>query len=93
MAWECGFCPARAICHEGAFARRNCRTCLSGTIGPELLTCERDGSARKYEPQQAGCASHQYLPGLVAGEQIDVREGRVVYRLSDRREWVDGGGE
>ena len=30
-AFACGWCPAKAICHEGQFARRNCRTCISAT--------------------------------------------------------------
>ena len=91
MAWECGFCPALAICHDGAFARRNCRTCLRSTLTPEALTCERDGSVRKYEAQQAGCEHHRYMPGLVNAEQIDVRGDAIVYRLADGSEWIDGG--
>lgn len=91
MAWECGFCPALAICHEGAFARRNCRTCLSATLSAESLMCERHSLTAQYAQQQIGCLDHQYMPGLVPGEQIDVRGEAVVYRLADGSEWIDGG--
>ena len=91
-AWECTFCPARAICHEKAFARRNCRTCAFSTLTADSLTCVRDGSTRKYAAQQEGCGRHRYLPGMVAGQQVDVRgEDEIVYRLHDGREWIDGG--
>jgi hypothetical protein len=93
-AFQCGYCPALAICHEGAFARVNCRTCAHATLGPESLMCIRDLSERKYKDQQSGCRDHRYLPGLVPGEQIDVREGDlIVYRLRDGREWIDGDGK
>lgn len=90
-AFECAFCPASAICHGGAFARRNCRTCLSSDLGVEALTCARDGSRRNYNAQQAGCDRHKFLPGLVPLEQIDVRSEAIVYRRPDGSEWIDGG--
>ena len=90
-AFQCLYCPALAICHEGAFARVNCRTCLAGTLGPESLECARDGSVKSYREQQAGCERHRYIPGLVPGDQVDVREGDlIVYRLRNGREWIDG---
>lgn len=92
-AWECSFCPSHSICHSGAFARRNCRTCLHATLEPETLTCARDGSQRKYEAQQAGCGSHRYLPALVPLEQTDVRGEAIVYRWADGSEWIDGDAE
>jgi hypothetical protein len=90
-AWECLFCASSAICHSGKFARVNCRTCAHGTVNPENLTCERDGSLRNYSAQQQGCASHRFVPALVPGEQIDVREpDLIVYQMADGSEWVDG---
>lgn len=89
-AFACQWCPALAICHEGAFARRNCRTCLSiefrdGAVAHCTLH-ERDLS---YNDQQTGCGDHLYLPDLVPGEQIDAGDRWVKYILSNE-EWIDG---
>ena len=93
-AWECAFCPSRSLCHSAAFARVNCRTCIHGTLKPENLTCELTKNERNYKQQQAGCAEHRFIPGTVAGEQVDVIEGdRIVYRLCDGSIWIDGDGK
>lgn len=86
----CSFCPAARVC-QGEIARRNCRTCLHATMRPGSLTCAKDGEAKAWKQQQAGCPGHRFLPSLVPGEQIDVRGEDVVYRLADGAEWVDGG--
>lgn len=92
-AIECKWCPARGICHEGLFARRNCRTCMavSAQDGPRWV-CELHGHARTYEAQQEGCADHRYLPGLVPGEQVDADAdaGTITYTLRDGAAWIDG---
>jgi hypothetical protein len=94
-AFACGWCPALALCHEGAFARKNCRTCLSAELrdGAEVW-CSVSGLQRSYDEQQKGCPSHLYLPSLVpAVEQIDADEAKraVTYRMLDGSIWVDGG--
>lgn len=92
-AIECRWCPAFAICHEGAFARRNCRTCMAVTAqdGPRWV-CELHEHNRTYEAQQQGCADHRYNPAIVPGEQVDAdaSAGTITYRLANGDEWVDG---
>jgi len=97
MAWQCRLCVARPVCHDGAFARRNCRTCLHST--PEMDGGGRWSCARhkidslSKEAQRAGCPQHLYLPDLVPGEQVDADETAetITYRLRDGSTWVDGG--
>ena len=92
-AWRCGFCSHRDVCHEGAFARINCRTCLHGDVSdPELLKCRENGYVfRAYRQQQTGCSRHRFIPELVPGEQIDVADGRyVIYKLASGSLHVDG---
>lgn len=93
-AFACGWCPARPQCHEGMFARRNCRTCLSASLEDgAVVRCALTGNIRSYDEQQRGCGEHRYLPDLVPGEQIDVNEETrlIVYRLTSGDVWHDGG--
>jgi hypothetical protein len=91
-AFACQWCPALAVCHEGAFARVNCRTCLSSSaIDGGRWHCERWDRELSYSDQQAACPSHQFIPELVPGEQEDViGEDTILYRLPDGSEWLDG---
>jgi len=97
MAWQCGFCPAKGLCHERRFAIRNCRTCLHSTPvmdGEGTWTCSHPahpGTLTK-EDQKVGCAHHRYLPSLVPGEQVDVDGDAIAYAMPDGVRWVDGGG-
>lgn len=94
-AFACQWCPSRGICHEGAFARRNCRTCLNSSPGDgPRWVCERHGQALDYPTMQAGCPDHLYIPDLVPGEQTDAdpEAGTVTYRLQDGTLWLDGEG-
>lgn len=88
----CRWCDFAPICHDAEPAERNCRTCIH-------VTAERDGCwscARWDLPdldeklQAEGCFEHRYLPGLVPGEQVDVREGDITYRMPDGSLWIDG---
>lgn len=94
-AYACAWCPAKLICHEGQFARHNCRTCLHATPQDGAnWHCERWDKPLSYQDQQTGCPAHLYIPELVpAEEQIDVDEiaGTVTYRMKDGSIWVDGG--
>jgi hypothetical protein len=55
-AFACGWCPAKAVCHEGQFARFNCRTCLySEPSGNAEWFCERWMRVLTYTEQQEGC--------------------------------------
>jgi hypothetical protein len=92
-AFACGWCPAKAQCHEGEFARKNCRTCLSSSFEPgAIVRCTLLDKELSYQEQQAGCHSHLYLPSLVHGEQIDADEQErwVKYNMADGSVWVDG---
>lgn len=94
MAFACGWCRHKPICHEHATARTNCRTCLYST--PEeggSWSCARFSKPLSIEEQAAGCPAHLTLPGLVAGETIDADEEAetVTYRMHDGTIWIDGG--
>jgi hypothetical protein len=93
MAFKCGWCKHRGICHEGDMSRRNCRTCLYST--PEAggaWSCAKWHKPLSVAEQAEGCGSYLLLPGLVPGEQIDCDEeaGTVTYRLHSGKTWVDG---
>lgn len=97
MAFDCRYCPALAGCHRGAWARRNCRTCLHVT--PSLdgadgeWWCERNRIVLGVEAQRVGCGAHRFLPDLVPGRQIDAdpEAETVTYDLAAGGTWVDDG--
>lgn len=96
-AYVCGWCPSRAVCHEGQFARVHCRTCLHATPvidegdGGRWI-CERFGLDLTFDEQMRGCEFHLFLPGLVPAAQVDADEaaGTVTYEFADGTTWVDG---
>lgn len=96
MAFRCGWCQHKPTCHEGARARRNCRTCLFSS--PEdggSWSCAKWHKPLSIEEQAAGCGSHLLLPGLVDGTQVDCDEeaGTVTYKMRSGAVWVDGAGK
>lgn len=94
MAFACGYCKHIDVCHNGTFARRNCRTCLHST--PVLTSenacwdCAKWQKPLTLDDQAAGCPSHLFLPGLVPGEQIDASDETVTYKLRNGSIWIDG---
>ena len=91
--YACGWCKHRAICHEGAWPRSNCRTCLFSS--PEdggTWSCARFNKPLSLAEQADGCPAHLFLPGVVPGEQIDSDEAAetVTYRLNTGTTWTDG---
>jgi len=94
-SFACRFCKHKAVCHEGAFARRHCRTCLHFSF-----TSEGNGHCSRFEKplrpksqsQGADCPAHLYLPDLVPGEQIDAcaESETIKYQMPDGTEWTDG---
>jgi hypothetical protein len=92
--YKCKWCDFSDICHQGKLSERNCRTCLHSEA------C-RDGSWQCRNPdfphelskadQEAGCDAHRYLPTLIAGEQVNIECGGIVYRMADGSEWADRG--
>ncbi len=90
-AFVCSFCRHKSICHEKAFARSNCRTCLHSTPFVPEWRCEKRCIALDYRAQQEGCIHHRYIPALVPGAQVDVQDGDlVVYQLTNGDQWIDG---
>jgi hypothetical protein len=89
-AWfECRMCSHRAVCHEGAMAAVNCRTCLHSTPVEGGWHCARHDRMRDYGQQLNGCRDHLFIPDLVNGEVIDATENFVVYRMKDGTDWVN----
>jgi hypothetical protein len=97
MAYVCGWCPARGVCHDGRPARRNCRTCISATAIIEgdggQWHCDHWKKLLTLDEQKVGCPAHRWLPGLVAGEQVDAdpETRSITYKMHDSgKEWTDG---
>lgn len=88
--FQCKFCPAQNICHKGAWAERNCRTCLHSSPAPNgKWKCERHKTELDYKQQQAGCSVHKFIPSLVPGKQIDAGPTWVEYEMPDGTRWKD----
>lgn len=86
-------CPAFDICHGSGLPLRNCRTCLHSTPIPMgRWYCDRHDKELSWDDQDIGCPNHLYLPGLVAGDQVDVDQHAetVTYRMTNGSTWVDG---
>lgn len=67
--YQCGWCRHKAICHQAALPRVNCRTCAHVT--PMLdeqggWDCRRHTSRVPLEYQQQGCDQHLYHPDLLS---------------------------
>jgi hypothetical protein len=90
--YPCQFCKSKSQCHENAWARLNCRTCIhSSPVDGLKWRCEKHAIELAWNEQQAGCEDHRFIPDLVPGEQVDVIDGElIVYRLADGSEWIDG---
>lgn len=93
-AFACRFCKKADVCHNGAEARRNCRTCLHSTPDAGgVWRCDKYGVSLTKEHQAAGCNDHRYLPALVPFLQTDV-DGEfleVSYLRPDGTIWIDRG--
>lgn len=86
-------CASYDLCHGNGWALRNCRTCIhSSPVGHGGWHCDRDDRPLSYKEQNAGCAAHRYLPGLVPGEQIDADEAAetITYQIHSGGEFIDG---
>lgn len=93
--FKCKFCKHHAVCHGGAWARVNCRTCIRSTpemAGDAHWSCERWAKPISIEEQRAACPAHLMLPGLVHGEkvEVDVEAETILYRMRDGSLWRDG---
>jgi hypothetical protein len=96
-SFACKFCASKPVCHlQGGTILRNCRTCLHSEPfreGP-MWFCHRHETILQISDQEAGCPHHLYLPGLIAGEQVDAdpEKETVTYLLADGTTWTDGEG-
>ncbi|MCQ4165104.1 hypothetical protein [Tahibacter harae] len=94
--YQCGWCPAHAICHGGKLPNVSCRTCAHAT--PELdgdgrWTCALWRSDIPGEAQHLGCDGHRYIPALVVfAEAVDADAAAnwIEYRLPDGRTFLNG---
>lgn len=89
----CRWCRALDQCHHAAWARINCRTCISAEfLDDAVVRCKLWDKELDYKAQQEGCSSHLYLPSLVPGEQIDASENErwIKYQLANGLYWTDG---
>lgn len=92
-AFACSWCPAKAQCHDGAFARVNCRTCLSARFDAGAnVFCTLHQKELSYNEQRVGCDQHLFLPSLVPATQTDANPDArtVTYQLADGTTWIDG---
>lgn len=91
-SFACRWCDFADICHRGAHALRNCRTCMNVTAMREGgWRCEKYRAPLLIDEQRAGCPDHRFNPELVAGEQIDVHGDAIIYRKVDGELWADAG--
>ena len=89
-AWfECRMCSHRAVCHEGAKAAVNCRTCLHSTPVEGGWHCARHDHRPNSTDQRIACSKHLFIPDLVAGDVVDAGEDFVSYRMKDGSNWVN----
>jgi len=89
--WQCRFCDHHSVCHSDAVPDRHCRSCLHASpVADGAWDCARSNVALDTAAQRTGCASHLYVPDLVHGEQLDVGDDWVSYRMPDGTEWRDG---
>lgn len=99
-AYVCGWCPAKGVCHDGVWPRRNCRTCVSSEAVVDSFGdnaewyCTHWKKKLTLSEQKAGCSAHVYMPSLVPGKQIDADpEARTItYKMPNGGEWTDGAG-
>jgi len=89
--WQCRFCDHHQVCHGDAVPDRHCRSCLHASpVADGAWDCARLNVALDTAAQRTGCAAHLYVPDLVHGEQLDVGDDWVSYRMPDGTEWRDG---
>jgi len=95
-AFACKWCKHLDVCHNGAWSRRHCRTCLHSTpittSENACWDCSRFTKPLTLAEQATGCDWHLFLPGVVPGEQIDADAAAetVTYKLRDGTTWVNG---
>lgn len=94
----CLFCKHKAVCHDRAFPRVSCRTCIHAT--PELggdahWSCARWSKPLSVSEQKSACPNHLFDPAFVPGKQTEFNEQDewIEYEMFDGSKWRDGGYE
>lgn len=91
----CMFCKHKPVCHDGAFPRVTCRTCIHSTPlmdGNAGWDCARWCKPLSTDEQKAGCSAHLFIPALVPGEMLEVDEENetIKYQMPNGKIWIDG---
>ncbi len=62
--YECKWCDAKEICHQGIAVNINCRTCEYADIVPNGWECSKHKIPLATGQQRLGCKAHDLLEGL-----------------------------
>lgn len=92
----CMFCKHNGVCHDNAWPRVTCRSCLHATpemTGDAHWSCSRWSKPLSLNEQKDACPAHLYVPGMVPGELVDSdpEAETVSYKLWNGKTWIDGG--
>lgn len=98
--FQCRFCAARPVCHEGELPEINCRTCAHVTAAEGdngAWTCgKKDNRTIPIEVQRKGCSEHIFNPYTLPygqPERAEPDESAVYYRDKDGNEIVNRAGK
>lgn len=82
--YQCKWCDAFSICHEGAFPQKNCRTCIHSTAASDGKW-ECRGHELPAEVMPAGCDQHLFIPSMMPWEAVDGGDDGswIMYDLGD----------
>jgi hypothetical protein len=94
MAFVCGWCKHKDICHNNGMPERNCRTCMwsrpTKNGGGEWV-CDKHSKPISRDEQKEACNDHIFISALIPGEQIDANEVayKITYRLHNGATWIN----
>lgn len=95
--FKCKFCDHRNACHGITVPARSCRTCIHSTpMDGAQWHCAVHDMMLDRDQQRIGCAAHLYIPELIHGKQVAVRQpddalATISYLMPDGSEWIDNG--
>lgn len=89
--YQCKFCDAHDICHQGAVPEVNCRTCLYATAERNgTWTCAHHYKRLSVEEQRRGCSKHLFIPSLISDEQTDAGTDENGDEFVEYGDWRNG---
>jgi len=78
--YECKWCDFNKICHHGAPAEVNCRTCrYCSPADQKQWVCKLGNNVEEY--LHTGCSNHRYFPDMVGGYMQMATEDSNTIRL------------